>query len=98
MLESCCSGASGGLATSSCSCLTPEERDLSGLTPLYTSVQQAWCLLKFSRATSRMPGMFEEPKDFTTWTLQPASLQDQSCERQAVERHVDSRTNGRGLA
>ncbi|KAJ3609187.1 hypothetical protein NHX12_023711, partial [Muraenolepis orangiensis] len=46
--------------------LTPEELDLSGLTPFYTSVLQAWHIFKFSCATSEMPGMwvFEEPLFF----------------------------------
>ncbi|KAJ3609348.1 hypothetical protein NHX12_023871 [Muraenolepis orangiensis] len=46
--------------------LNPEELDLSGLTPFYTSVLQAWHTFKFTRATSEMPGMwvFEEPLFF----------------------------------
>ncbi|KAJ3595663.1 hypothetical protein NHX12_004966, partial [Muraenolepis orangiensis] len=61
--------------------LTPEELDLSGLTPFYTSVLQAWHIFKFTRATSEMPGMwvFEEPLFFNgllrTRTLQSASMQ-----------------------
>ncbi|KAJ3608922.1 hypothetical protein NHX12_023450 [Muraenolepis orangiensis] len=60
--------------------LNPEELDLSGLTPFYTSVLQAWHTFKFTRATSEMPGMwvFEEPLFFNgllrARTLQSASL------------------------
>ncbi|KAJ3605666.1 hypothetical protein NHX12_027711 [Muraenolepis orangiensis] len=60
--------------------LNPEELDLSGLTPFYTSVLQAWHTFKFTRATSEMPGMwvFEEPLFFNVLlrarTLQSASL------------------------
>ncbi|KAJ3591343.1 hypothetical protein NHX12_009288 [Muraenolepis orangiensis] len=46
--------------------LNPEELDLSGLTPFYTSVLQAWHTFKFTRATSEMPG-----KDITV--CQPAN-------------------------
>ncbi|KAJ3599422.1 hypothetical protein NHX12_033385 [Muraenolepis orangiensis] len=57
-----------------------QELDLSGLTPFYTSVLQAWHTFKFTRATSEMPGMwvFEEPLFFNgllrARTLQSASL------------------------
>ncbi|KAJ3596708.1 hypothetical protein NHX12_003112 [Muraenolepis orangiensis] len=60
--------------------LNLEELDLSGLTPFYTSVLQAWHTFKFTRATSEMPGMwvFEEPLFFNgllrARTLQSASL------------------------
>ncbi|KAJ3582193.1 hypothetical protein NHX12_015766, partial [Muraenolepis orangiensis] len=40
--------------------LNPEELDLSGLTPFYTSVLQAWHTFKFTRATSEMPGIVPE--------------------------------------
>ncbi|KAJ3605708.1 hypothetical protein NHX12_027752 [Muraenolepis orangiensis] len=60
--------------------LNPEELDLSGLTPFYTSVLQAWHTFKFTSATSEMLGMwvFEEPLFFNgllrARTLQSASL------------------------
>ncbi|KAK5852456.1 hypothetical protein PBY51_023923 [Eleginops maclovinus] len=61
--------------------LTPEDVDLSGLTPFYTSVLQAWQIFKISRVINEIPGMwlFEEPLFFNKLirirSLQSASLQ-----------------------
>ncbi len=58
--------------------------DLTGLTPFYSSVLQAWQVFKFTHATNETPGMWllEEPLFFNsfirTQTLQSASLLSQS--------------------
>ena len=60
--------------------LKSEDVDLTGLTPFYSSVLQAWQIFKATRTKNETPGMwlFEEPLFFNTLiqtqTLQSASL------------------------